>query len=360
MSASIHGGWTMENCKKGLNEYCQRVRLPIPVYHMRQNDSIGMTNFVAEHCLFVNGRRISGRGEGSTKKVAEATCALSLIRQLYHLKAVGPADAKSSKKNVDCLPSIDVNINPQLVDRMKKYLNQVGIVPVQNFNDAAPDAQRTLLIDQKLDVFEDSMDTLSYPISWSPPFINWNPWRGSNIDEPPLARMTLEQISERLLEEEEMTSISDGIRTVREKLPVYQIRGKIVEAVEKNPVVLVKGATGCGKSTQVCQYLLEEYVRSGKGAHFNCFVSQPRRISAITLAERVACERNDRVGNSVGYGVRFDSISPRPFGAIMFVTVGVLLRKLEMGMRGISHVIIDEIHERDINVSTINDTEFVN
>lgn len=48
---------------------------------------------------------------------------------------------------------------------------------------------------------------------------------------------------------------------------------------------------------------------------------------------------------------RFDTVSPRPYGAIMFCTVGVLLRKMESGLRGISHVIIDEIHERDVNVS---------
>lgn len=53
---------------------------------------------------------------------------------------------------------------------------------------------------------------------------------------------------------------------------------------------------------------------------------------------------------SVGYGVRFDARHPRPYGAVMFCTVGVLMRKMEQGMRGITHLIVDEIHERDINV----------
>jgi len=56
------------------------------------------------------------------------------------------------------------------------------------------------------------------------------------------------------------------------------------------------------------------------------------------------------LGDSVGYSVRFEGMTPRPYGAIMFVTVGVLMKKMESGLRGISHVIIDEIHERDINV----------
>ena len=52
----------------------------------------------------------------------------------------------------------------------------------------------------------------------------------------------------------------------------------------------------------------------GKGARFNCFVSQPRRISAITLAERVATERCEDPGRSIGYGVRFEGVTPRPYG----------------------------------------------
>lgn len=55
------------------------------------------------------------------------------------------------------------------------------------------------------------------------------------------------------------------------------------------------------------------------------------------------------IGESVGYSVRFESILPRPYGSILFCTVGVLLRKLEGGLRGVSHVIVDEIHERDVN-----------
>jgi len=78
-------------------------------------------------------------------------------------------------------------------------------------------------------------------------------------------------------------------------------------------------------------------------------LSQPRRISAVSVAERVAYERGEEPGKSCGYSVRFESVLPRPHASIMFCTVGVLLRKLEAGIRGISHVIVDEIHERDIN-----------
>jgi ATP-dependent RNA helicase A len=69
----------------------------------------------------------------------------------------------------------------------------------------------------------------------------------------------------------------------------------------------------------------------------------------VSVAERVAYERGEMLGSSSGYSVRFESVFPRPYGGILFCTVGVLLRKLENGLRGISHVVVDEIHERDIN-----------
>lgn len=78
-------------------------------------------------------------------------------------------------------------------------------------------------------------------------------------------------------------------------------------------------------------------------------ITQPRRISAVSVADRVSVERCENMGQSVGYSVRFESCLPRPYGSILFCTVGVLLRRLENGLRGVSHVIVDEIHERDVN-----------
>lgn len=88
---------------------------------------------------------------------------------------------------------------------------------------------------------------------------------------------------------------------------------------------------------------------SGQGAWCNVCVTQPRRISAVSVSDRVASERCEELGQSLGYSVRFESVLPKPYGSVMFCTVGVLLKKLENGLRGVSHVIVDEIHERDVN-----------
>lgn len=105
---------------------------------------------------------------------------------------------------------------------------------------------------------------------------------------------------------------------------------------------------------------MDDYIASGQGAWCNIVITQPRRISAVSVAERVANERCEQLCESVGYSVRFESVLPRPYASIMFCTVGVLLRKLEGGLRGVSHVIVDEIHERDVNSDFILVIYFLN
>lgn len=190
-------------------------------------------------------------------------------------------------------------------------------------------------------------------VSWSPPQQNWNPWTGCNIDEGPLAIMTLEQLSDDLLHEQrERLQQNDNLqKSIKERssLPVFLKKNEIMNAINENSIIIIRGNTGCGKTTQVCQFILDDYIASGQGAFCNIAITQPRRISAVSVSDRVASERCENLGQSVGYSVRFESCLPRPYGSIMFCTVGVLLRKLEGGLRGVSHVIVDEIHERDVN-----------
>lgn len=194
---------------------------------------------------------------------------------------------------------------------------------------------------------------MSSVISWSPPQQNWNPWTACNIDEGYLATADLETLSDDLLKDyRDRLQTDDTLKDMldfRQTLPVYDRRNDIMEVINDKPVIIIRGNTGCGKTTQIAQFILEDYINSGQGAYCNIAVTQPRRISAISVSERIANERNEPIGESVGYSVRFETVLPRPFGSIMFCTIGVLLRKLESGLRGVSHVIVDEIHERDVN-----------
>mmetsp|Transcript_33026 Transcript_33026/g.69511 ORF Transcript_33026/g.69511 Transcript_33026/m.69511 type:complete len:1352 (-) Transcript_33026:200-4255(-) len=142
------------------------------------------------------------------------------------------------------------------------------------------------------------------------------------------------------------------MKASREALPITKIREDLLKALQTEQVVVVSGGTGSGKSTQVPQYILEDAILSGHGANTEIIVTQPRRIAATSVAERVADERDEKIGNSVGYTVRFNRKAPREAGGtIEFVTTGVLLRRIvnDPTLKEVSHVIIDEVHERDIN-----------
>ncbi|XP_058039176.1 ATP-dependent RNA helicase DHX30 isoform X1 [Ahaetulla prasina] len=134
-------------------------------------------------------------------------------------------------------------------------------------------------------------------------------------------------------------------------LPVDSHKEAILSAVEQHPVVVIAGDTGCGKTTRIPQLLLEHFILEGRGAQCNMVVTQPRRISAISVAQRVAQELGPNMRRNVGYQVRLESKPPSRGGALLFCTVGILLRKLQGNPRleGVSHVIVDEVHERDVN-----------
>uniref|UniRef100_A0AAY4ALD3 RNA helicase n=1 Tax=Denticeps clupeoides TaxID=299321 RepID=A0AAY4ALD3_9TELE len=139
-------------------------------------------------------------------------------------------------------------------------------------------------------------------------------------------------------------------------LPVDSYREQVVSAVESSRVVIVAGETGCGKTTRIPRFLLEGRVKAHEGAGCNILVTQPRRISAVSVAHRVSQEMGPTLRRSVGYQVRLESRPPeRSGGALLFLTVGVLLRKLQSnpGLRGVSHVVVDEVHERDVNTDLL-------
>uniref|UniRef100_A0A1A7XDF5 RNA helicase n=1 Tax=Iconisemion striatum TaxID=60296 RepID=A0A1A7XDF5_9TELE len=130
-------------------------------------------------------------------------------------------------------------------------------------------------------------------------------------------------------------------------LHVYEQQEKIVQLIRENRVVLVVGETGSGKTTQISQYLLDDSCRNGQPCRIFC--TQPRRLAAIAVAERVAAERGESVGQTVGYHIRLES-RVSPMTLLTFCTSGVLLRTLMTGdtsLTTVTHVIVDEVHERD-------------
>ncbi|XP_051171646.1 dosage compensation regulator-like isoform X2 [Leptopilina boulardi] len=311
------------------------------------------------------GRTVVARETASNKQTASKSCALSLVRQLYHLGVIEAFTGTLKKnKEADQMKAYPVKISPELEEEIHQVLEGLEVKPVdvtcappssnaQSENDEKSIPGISLVSDKVLDDFISSVPQPAGVVSWSPPQQNWNPWTGCNIDEGPLATMQLDKLSEDVMQDEKMRHQQDMDlqKSCKDRcqLPVYAKRNEIMTAINDNPVIIIRGNTGCGKTTQVCQFILDDYIQTGQGAYCSIAVTQPRRISAVSVADRVAVERCESLGQSVGYSVRFESVLPRPYGSIMFCTVGVLLRKLEGGLRGVSHVIVDEIHERDVN-----------
>jgi ATP-dependent RNA helicase DHX29 len=117
----------------------------------------------------------------------------------------------------------------------------------------------------------------------------------------------------------------------RATLPIATLKSDILQILKENDVLVVCGETGSGKTTQVPQFILDEMIESGHGGHCNIICTQPRRIAAISVAERVADERCEPSpgsdGSLIGYQVRLDSARNEKT-RLLFCTTGILLRKL--------------------------------
>lgn len=139
------------------------------------------------------------------------------------------------------------------------------------------------------------------------------------------------------------TSLRSGSR-----VSTHPIAGQLMNALDSHQVALVTGATGSGKSTQIPQLLLEE-LRARGHVTGNIVVIEPRRLAATSLARRVAEERGEEIGESVGYAVRFEQVLPKHSG-ITFMTSGVFLKVVQGDpqLGEYSHIIVDEVHERDL------------
>jgi HrpA-like RNA helicase len=133
----------------------------------------------------------------------------------------------------------------------------------------------------------------------------------------------------------------------RRGLPVYNFKDSLLDTIAKNRVTVVEGETGSGKTTQVPQFCLED--AAARGVPCNIIIAQPRRISAMSVAERVAAERGEAIGKTVGYTIRLESKATTNT-RLLFCTTGILLKRLEEDavLQNVTHVFVDEVHERSI------------
>ncbi|CCL98141.1 uncharacterized protein FIBRA_00135 [Fibroporia radiculosa] len=146
----------------------------------------------------------------------------------------------------------------------------------------------------------------------------------------------------------EITSLS--IQEQRKSLPIFKLRDPLLQAISEHQVLIVVGDTGSGKTTQMTQYLAEAgFADKGK---IGC--TQPRRVAAMSVAKRVAEEVGCRLGQEVGYTIRFEDCTG-PETRIKYMTDGMLQREclIDPDVSAYSVVMLDEAHERTISTDVL-------
>lgn len=141
-----------------------------------------------------------------------------------------------------------------------------------------------------------------------------------------------------------------SIKDQRESLPVYAFRSQLIKAVHGNQILIVVGETGSGKTTQLTQYLAEAgFANDGI---IGC--TQPRRVAAMSVAKRVAEEVGCKLGEEVGYTIRFEDCTS-PSTKIKYMTDGMLQREIlvDPDMKRYSCIMLDEAHERTISTDVL-------
>ncbi|KAL8278191.1 hypothetical protein RQP46_009364 [Phenoliferia psychrophenolica] len=144
---------------------------------------------------------------------------------------------------------------------------------------------------------------------------------------------------------------AQSLDEVRKSLPVFEWRQQFLDAVSQYQVLIIEGETGSGKTTQLPQYLHEAGYTKG-GLKIGC--TQPRRVAAMSVAARVAEEVGCRLGNEVGYSIRFEDCTSDKT-VIKYMTDGMLLREFltEPDLAGYSCMVIDEAHERTLSTDIL-------
>ncbi|CAG4961770.1 unnamed protein product [Colias eurytheme] len=259
--------------------------------------------------------------ETRSKLIPERTCLLITSRLYDEAKTL-------AQDGIPCIYSL-----VELLNNEEEILNHV-----QFSTKEFPSATDTLI--PQTESIDDSIKPTHYNV-------NKNKQNRPSINMESMLKENKE-IARRYWEKTENNRYNK-MMSVRRNLPAWQKKHEIMDALKKSQVIVISGETGCGKSTQVPQYILDDWLENFKQdpKHVEIVCTQPRRISAIGVADRVAEERVEKTGQVVGYQIRLENkMSSKT--RLSFCTTGILLRRLEYDpqLTSVTHIIVDEVHER--------------
>lgn len=320
-----------------MDYYCRRYSFPSPDVDYVESRS-GW-----EAIMTVGGRRI-GLGAGTTKKIAQTTCYLDVTK---YLESCDPelwstyVTAAKTGKDLGMAPKVRFQMSPALEDAIGDLCFDIRKTTLYR--------NRPLKDATAAQAEQSQRESQVYRVR-----------RGFRYMQ------SLEEKSKTLLERRKAYMADpkmERMRNARMSLPVYSQAKEVLSHIENNDVTICMAATGSGKTTQIPQMVLGEYIERGEGAKCNIICTQPRRLAAISVANRVAKERGEVVGKSIGYQVRFEMNLPEQDGSVTFCTTGVFLKRLQTAMLphgqgaqnfdSVTHIIVDEVHERDVDTDLL-------
>lgn len=189
---------------------------------------------------------------------------------------------------------------------------------------------------------------------------DWSLAKASNLESSVVKSRSLKKNAslDRKLRARQLSRLEKATSSCLD-LPVLDddISSTIKESIGTSDVTIITAATGSGKTTQIPQLILDQYIADMNGSMCSIICTQPRRISTISVATRVASERQQPIGKEIGYRVRFDARPTSTSSGIMYMTTGYLVRLLEQEpvatLQRASHIIIDEVHTRDVDTDML-------
>ncbi|KAJ7900350.1 P-loop containing nucleoside triphosphate hydrolase protein [Mycena olivaceomarginata] len=333
---------TYEQARSFMDYYCRRFGFGKPEISFVE----GRSGW--EALMDVGGRRI-GLGKAKSKKNAQNTCYLDVTA---YLESCDPElwqaylEASKSGTVLGMAPKIFFEMSDQLDDEIR---------------DLCVDVKNSQLYRRRPAVAGDVPPASA--ATDGPPLNAPTGPRANRVANP----LMLADKSAKLLEQRKAYLADPNLekmRATRMALPVYTRAEDVLSQVRDNDVTICMAATGSGKTTQIPQLILDSYIEAGEGAKCNVVCTQPRRLAALSVADRVAKERGETLGKSVGYQVRFEAKLPEEHGAITFCTTGVFLKRLQSSLSGdtrhgdrslddVTHVVVDEVHERDVDTDLL-------
>ncbi|KAI0094894.1 P-loop containing nucleoside triphosphate hydrolase protein [Irpex rosettiformis] len=332
-----------ERARSFMDYYCRKFGFGKPDIQYLPKSSSGASAWEAQ--MIVGGKNI-GIGTAANKKSAFNSCYLDVTQYLESCDPALWSQFVEDEKN-----GLDLGLaRPVALEVDETLADQIDDL-VQDIRKSDLYSNRPREKSDMHDLVAGGDPALVNPAKYVPP-------GRRQVSEEFLAQKsaTLKERRAKYLEDPEM----EGMRLSRASLPVYTRATDILAHVRENEVTICMAATGSGKTTQIPQLILDEWTDRGEGAKCNIICTQPRRIAAISVATRVAAERGENLGGTIGYQVRFEAKLPQDNGSLTFCTTGIFLKRMQSAleesgrnMDDITHIIVDEVHERDIDTDLL-------